>query len=339
LAVSALASDKRVGGGGRNRPPWNLLETSGMTLLYSNVEFQQHLTGAHPEHPQRLRAIDARLEHSAAAAGCVRPVWQPATLEQLERVHDPPYVKHLQQYAAAGGGRIEADTVLSERSYEVARLAAGAACDAVRRVAKGEDRTALCLSRPPGHHARPRDAMGFCLFNNVAVAAHSALAEHQLDRVLIVDWDVHHGNGTQETFWEDGRVGFFSIHRWPFYPGTGDEDETGSGRGLGCVVNVPVQFGTPRREFHERFERELTALAARVQPQLILISAGFDAHREDPIGSLGLEVEDFAHLTQTVLAIAREHAGGRVVSLLEGGYHPQRLAESVEVHLAELVGA
>ncbi len=308
-----------------------------MTLLYSSPEFQQHLTGSHPEHPQRLRAIDARLEHSGAAARCQRPAWPPASIEQLERVHEPPYVTHLQRYAAAGGGRIEADTVLSERSYEVARLAAGAACDAVRRVVAGEQSTALCLIRPPGHHARPHDAMGFCLFNNVAVAAHAALAEHQLDRVLIVDWDVHHGNGTQETYWEDGRVGFLSIHRWPFYPGTGDEDETGAGRGLGWIVNVPVQFGTPRREFHDRFERALIALAAKVQPQLVLISAGFDAHREDPIGSLGLEVEDFAHLTQTVLATAREHAGGRVVSLLEGGYHPQRLAESVEAHLAELL--
>jgi acetoin utilization deacetylase AcuC-like enzyme len=147
-----------------------------------------------------------------------------------------------------------ADTVVSERSYEVAALAAGAACDAVRRIVAGEESTALCVVRPPGHHARPHDAMGFCLFNSVANAAHAALAEYHLDRVLIVDWDVHHGNGTQETFWEDGRVGYLSIHRWPSYPGTGDADETGSGRGVGWIVNVPVAFGTPRREFHVRFE-------------------------------------------------------------------------------------
>jgi acetoin utilization deacetylase AcuC-like enzyme len=260
-------------------------------------------------------------------------------LAELERVHDPHYVEHLQRYAAAGGGQIEADTVLSERSYEVARLAAGAACDAVRRVVAGEDQTALCLVRPPGHHARPHDPMGFCLFNNVAVAARAALAEQQLDRVLVVDWDVHHGNGTQEMFWEDGRVGFLSIHRWPFYPGTGDADETGAGRGLGWIANEPVEFGTPRALFHDRFERALLSLAAKVRPQLVLISAGFDAHREDPVGSLGLEVEDFARLTQTVLAVAREHAGGRVVSLLEGGYNPARLAESVETHLTELLAA
>jgi acetoin utilization deacetylase AcuC-like enzyme len=179
--------------------------------------------------------------------------------------------------------------------------------------------------------------MGFCLFNNVAVAALAAIAEQQLDRVLIADWDVHHGNGTQETFWEDGRVGFFSIHRWPFYPGTGDSDETGGGQGLGWITNEPVEYGTPPAKFHERFERALTALAAKARPQLVLISAGFDAHRQDPIGSLDLEVEDFARLTRTVLGVAREYAGGRVVSILEGGYNPQRLAESVGVHLSELL--
>jgi acetoin utilization deacetylase AcuC-like enzyme len=281
--------------------------------------------------------IDEHLERCGLIVQCARSQWQPATIEQLERVHDPHYVEHIQGYAAAGGGRIEVDTVVSERSFEVARLAAGAGCDAVRRVITAEDTTALCLVRPPGHHARPHDAMGFCLFNSVAIAARAALAEHNLDRVLIVDWDVHHGNGTQEIFWEDGRVGFLSIHRWPFYPGTGDSDEIGSGRALGWISNIPVAFGTPRREFHDRFELALADLAAKVRPQLVLISAGFDAHREDPIGSLELETEDFGMLTKTVLAVAHEFAGGRTVSLLEGGYNPQRLAESVEVHLRALI--
>jgi len=308
-----------------------------MTLLYTNPLFQQHVTGAHPEHPRRLAAIEAHLKEIGLADRCTQPQWQFATLEQLARIHDPGYVEQIQKYAAAGGGRIEADTVISERSYDAAILAAGAACDAVRRVVGSEDQSALCLVRPPGHHARPHDAMGFCLFNSIAVAARCAVAEHQLDRVLIVDWDVHHGNGTQEMFWEDGRVGFFSIHRWPFYPGTGDSNETGGGRGLGWIANEPVKYGTPLTEFHARFERSLVALAAKVRPQLVLISAGFDAHRQDPIGSLDLEVVDFARLTQIVLAAAREHAGGRVVSVLEGGYNPQRLAESVGVHLNALL--
>jgi acetoin utilization deacetylase AcuC-like enzyme len=179
--------------------------------------------------------------------------------------------------------------------------------------------------------------MGFCVFNNVAIAARAAIHEHRLDRVLIVDWDVHHGNGTQETFWDDGQVGFVSIHRWPFYPGTGDADEIGSGRGLGWIANVPVQFGTSVPEFHARFERALIDLAAKVRPQLVVISAGFDAHRDDPIGSLELETEDFGRLTTTVLSIACQYAQGRVVSLLEGGYNPPRLAECVEIHLAELL--
>jgi acetoin utilization deacetylase AcuC-like enzyme len=308
-----------------------------VTLLYTDPTFRQHITGAHPEHPRRLVAIESRLQQAGLLEKCTLPSWSPATHEQLARLHDPQYVEHVERYAAAGGGRIETDTVTSERSYDVAILAAGAACDATSRVLRGDDRTALCLVRPPGHHARPRDAMGFCLFNSVAVAAKAAIAEHGLDRVLIVDWDVHHGNGTQEMFWEDGQVGFLSIHRWPFYPGTGDADETGAGRGLGWIANEPVQFGTSREIFHDRFERALSDLAAKVQPQLVLVSAGFDAHREDPIGSLELEVEDFARLTQTVQQIAREHADSRIVSVLEGGYNAGRLAESVEAHLGELL--
>ena len=308
-----------------------------MTLLYASPEFQQHLTGSLPEHPQRLRAIDAQLARSGLLPRCQQPAWQPATSAELERVHDPHYVEHLQRYAAAGGGRIEAETVLSERSYEVARLAAGAACDAVRRVVRGEDQTALCLSRPPGHHARPHDAMGFCLFNNVAVAAHAALAEQQHDRVLVVDWDVHHGNGTQDEFYEDEQVGFLSIHRYPFYPGTGAADETGRGRGLGTTVNVPVKFGTPLARFFELFQAGLEKISSRIKPQLVLVSAGFDAHKDDPIGSLELETDDFIELTKRVAAVADEHAGGKMVCLLEGGYNLEKLADSVAVHLRTLL--
>ncbi len=308
-----------------------------MTLLYTNPTFLEHVTGAHPDHPRRLIAITDLLEEQKLRQRCQLPNWKPASLEQLSRLHSPEYVNRVKEYAAAGGGRLEADTVVSDHSFDVAQLAAGAACDAVRSVLVGEDKTALCLTRPPGHHARPRDAMGFCLFNNVAIATRSALAEHRLDRVLVVDWDVHHGNGTQEMFWEDGRVGFLSIHRSPFYPGTGAADETGSGQGLGCIANIPITFGTSRQEYHQRFERALADLAKKVKPQLVLISAGFDAHRQDPIGSLDLEIEDFTRLTQTVLATAREYANGRVVSILEGGYNPQRLAESIEIHLTELL--
>ncbi len=164
-------------------------------------------------------------------------------------MHEPGYISQLQEFAARGGGRIEADTVVSSASFDVAALAAGSVADAVDHVLQGPDKTALCLVRPPGHHALVDSAMGFCLFNSIAIGARVATDEHQLGRVLIVDWDVHHGNGTQDAFWADPRVGFFSIHRWPFYPGTGDADETGTGAGLGTTVNLPVQFGTPRAEY------------------------------------------------------------------------------------------
>jgi acetoin utilization deacetylase AcuC-like enzyme len=180
--------------------------------------------------------------------------------------------------------------------------------------------------------------MGFCLFNNVALAAETARRQFGLERLLIVDWDVHHGNGTQDIFYADDGVFFLSIHRYPFYPGTGSADETGTGRGLGYTLNIPVRFGTPRQEYHRLFLQGLERAASISRPELVLISAGFDAHREDPIGSLGLEVEDFAELTRWVQEVAEVHAQGRVVSCLEGGYHLDRLAECVEVHLRQLAG-
>ena len=196
--------------------------------------FSRHHTGPHhPERPERLRQVVRQLERTGLIGEFARPVWQPIDTPRLALVHAPDYVARVAQFASTGGGLIESDTVMSAASYDVARLAAGAAVDAVQRVVQGEDAQAICLVRPPGHHALARDAMGFCLFNNIALAARVATDELGLDRVLIVDWDVHHGNGTQDAFWTDPRVGFLSIHRWPFYPGTGDFDETGSGPGPG----------------------------------------------------------------------------------------------------------
>lgn len=306
-----------------------------MTLLYYHTDFLDHDTGHHPECAQRLRAVMGHLETTGLVEQTERPDWQSATREQLLRVHDAQHLAKLEQYAEQGGGRADADTVVSSTSVGVARLAAGAVCDAVDRVVTGPQRQALCLVRPPGHHALPDRAMGFCLFNNVAVAAKQALASG-LERILIVDWDVHHGNGTQAMFYDDPRVGFFSAHRWPFYPGTGDSDETGTGAGLGTTRNVPVSFGTSRADYESLFRRELEDFAARIKPELVLVSAGFDSHREDPIGSLGLESEDFAWLTELVCDIADSSAGGRLVSTLEGGYNPPVLAECVAVHLGGL---
>jgi acetoin utilization deacetylase AcuC-like enzyme len=308
-----------------------------MTLFYYDPIFQEHWTGDHPENPQRLTSVIRHLQWTGMDVCCRRPSWQPVSAQRLGRVHHPEYARHVQRFCETYVGRIEEDTMVGHRSYDVALHAAGAVCDAVERVIIGEDHRALCLVRPPGHHALPDAAMGFCLFNHVAIAAAVALDEFGLDRVLVVDWDVHHGNGTQAMFWEDERVGFFSIHRWPFYPGTGHSQESGSGRGLGATVNIPVPLGTPRREYIDAFERSLTDLAARLQPQLVIVSAGFDAHREDPVGSLGLETEDFAVLTRIALRIADEYAGGRLVSVLEGGYDPATLADCIDAHLHELL--
>jgi acetoin utilization deacetylase AcuC-like enzyme len=308
-----------------------------MTLLYTDPRFLNHRTGEHPENPSRLEHIVRHLDASGLAALCQRPAWQAALPGEVAHVHEPAYIDEVVEFIRRGGGQIEADTVVGPGSLEAALLAAGAVRDAVSRVVGGEDKTALCLVRPPGHHARPASAMGFCLFNNVAIGARMAVDELQLDRVLVVDWDVHHGNGTQESFWRDEQIGFLSIHRWPFYPGTGDSDETGSGPGLGATLNLPVSFGTSQADYLARFTDELDRFADRIKPQLVLISAGFDSHRTDPIGSLGLEVEDFVTLTQAIQSVANQHAGGRIVSVLEGGYNPPVLAECVGVHLTELL--
>lgn len=308
-----------------------------MTLLYYNPAMLDHLTGTHPERPERLVQIMRQLDRTGLVERCERPSWQPATQRQLTLAHAPQYVGQIESYCAQGGGRIEEDTVCSPGSYLAACLAAGAVCHAVGQVLSGNQRQALCLVRPPGHHALSTSAMGFCLFNNVAIGARWASTQFNLDRVLVVDWDVHHGNGTQDAFWEDPRVGFLSIHRWPFYPGTGRADETGTGDALGTKLNLPIQFGTSRTAYFDAFQTGLEHLAAKIQPQLVLISAGFDAHRDDPVGSLGLEIEDFGRLTDIVLDVAQTYSGGKVVSVLEGGYNTGILAGCVELHLETLL--
>lgn len=310
-----------------------------MSVLYTDPCFLDHDTGSHPECAERLRSVTAHLREIGLATRCELPNVVPVDPRHLSRVHAPKYAAQVREIATRGGGRIEADTIVSERSYDVALRAAGAACDAVERVVRGAASRALCLVRPPGHHSLSKSAMGFCLFNNVAIAARMAIAKLELDRVLIVDWDVHHGNGTQDTFWEDEQVGFLSVHRFPFYPGTGDSDETGSGPGLGTTLNLPITFGISRRDYMQQFTNQLLHFADKLKPQLVIISAGFDSHRLDPIGSLGLEVEDFGTLTKALIDVANDHAEGRLVSVLEGGYNVDVLPPCVAEHLTELLKA
>jgi acetoin utilization deacetylase AcuC-like enzyme len=312
-----------------------------MTILYTDPLFLKHDTGNHPENAGRLRAVTARLMKAGLDKMCRAGEYQPLAEEVVRSVHDAKHVQAAKQVAEHGGGRLDADTVVSKDSYAVALAAAGACVAAVDAVVKGTDRNALCLVRPPGHHATPTKSMGFCLFNNVALAARHARKAHEITKVLIVDFDVHHGNGTQDIFYEDPDVTFLSIHRYGmgFYPGTGAADETGRGKGLGHTHNVPVRFGTGRKDYHGAFAKALEKAADQIKPELVLVSAGFDAHARDPIGSLGLEVEDFTVLTKLVLDVARTHAKGRLVSCLEGGYNLDVLADSVKTHLEELLAA
>ncbi|MCG8449235.1 MAG: histone deacetylase [Pirellulales bacterium] len=306
-----------------------------MTLLYQDPRFLLHDTGPHPECAERLRRVTEHLESTGLTNSCTCPAWQPVTDTLLRRVHQQQLLALLENLVSQGGGKADADTVVSSHSVDVAKLAAGAASDAVQQVLAGAAKRALCLVRPPGHHALANRAMGFCLFNNIAVAAQAAL-DAGVERILIVDWDVHHGNGTQAIFYNDPRVGYFSAHRWPFYPGTGSSEESGTNDGLGATRNLPVAFGTPRDVYQAEFVRALEDFAARIRPEFVLVSAGFDSHRADPIGALGLEVEDFRWLTSSVVEIANTYAQGRVVSTLEGGYNPPVLAECVATHLEVL---
>jgi acetoin utilization deacetylase AcuC-like enzyme len=312
------------------------LELAMSLTLFLDLLFEDHKTGRHPESPARLEAIRKRLTDERINQLGKRGTIRPATLEEVTRIHGRDYVAQLEKTAAMGGGRLDADTLMSAASFEVAMKAAGTAIAATDVVMKGDTKRALCLFRPPGHHALADEAMGFCLLNNVAIAAAHARAHHDLDRVLIVDWDIHHGNGTQDLFYSDGQVVFFSSHRFPFWPGSGAKDETGAGNGLGATFNLPVTYGTKPEDFRKAFEARLMQAVRRARPQLILVSAGFDAHREDPIGDLGLGNEDFEFLTRLVCDVADSECGGRLVSVLEGGYNVDRLAECVEIHAEQL---
>jgi acetoin utilization deacetylase AcuC-like enzyme len=310
-----------------------------MTLLFADPLFQRHDTGRHPERAARLVVIQNRLENAGLVARCKRGTYAPLSADDVLELHMPEVVANARQLAESGGGWLEADTLVCPESYQVALAASGACAAGADQVMRGVDRTALCLVRPPGHHATLHKSMGFCLFNNVALAAHHARKTFDLDRILIVDWDVHHGNGTQDIFWTDSTVFFISIHRFGhgFYPGTGNDDESGAGPGLGYTANLPVPFGIARRDYRTIFRNGVEKAADKIKPNLVILSAGFDAHERDPIGSLGLEAEDFADMTRVLLSIAEVHAQGRLVSCLEGGYHLEALAECVQAHLDELV--
>lgn len=307
-----------------------------MTIIFSDPIFQKHETGAHPECPERLASIATMLESAPEFQACRQGVVTKPDMNWLENVHAARQILAAERISAAGGGNLDPDTILSARSYEIALKACGTSCAAIDAVVKDPAENALCLIRPPGHHATATKSMGFCIFNNIAVAAQYALTSHQVNRILIIDWDVHHGNGTQDIFYESDQVMFYSIHRFPFYPGTGHKTDTGTGKGLGYTRNTPIEFGTLRQQFLDSFAKGIHQAAAKIKPELILISAGFDAHHLDPVGSLGLHSNDYLTMTNLVKQVAGTYAKGRIASFLEGGYNLPALAESVHFHLRGL---
>lgn len=306
-----------------------------MTGIYFNELFLQHDTGfGHPERPDRLRAILELLSQNGMAETRTVQIEAPAAdIEAIARVHERHHIEKIRESCLSALQHLDGDTVVSERSYEAALLAAGAGIAAADAVMAGELSNAFCAVRPPGHHAEVDRAMGFCLFNNIAIVAQHLKARHGVERIFILDWDVHHGNGTQQAFYQDPQVFFMSLHQWPLYPGTGSPHETGAGKGASFTQNVTFAPHTDAEEYVETFRRAVDEVFRTFKPEFTLISAGFDAHLDDPLAQLMLSEEDFAELTRFVAERAATYSSGRMVSMLEGGYHLQALARSVQSHI------
>jgi len=313
-------------------------DASRLALVYDDVYLAHETGDGFPERPARLEAIVRRLKDQGWWDRVARLAPEAASERWIGEVHHPAYIERARESCERGAGHLDSpDVPVSRESFRAATYAAGAGSTAADALAEGRFQTALCLVRPPGHHAMPDRAMGFCLFNNIAIAARRLQRQHGFERILIVDWDVHHGNGTEAAFYEDPAVLFFSAHQHPFYPGTGSADRTGEGDGEGFNINAPLPAGSDIRAYREAFEQRLEPAARRFKPQIVLLSAGFDAHRDDPLANMNLTAQDFGEFTRTVRGIAETHAEGRVLSFLEGGYDLAALAESLETHARHLL--
>ncbi|MEJ2149581.1 MAG: histone deacetylase [Chloroflexota bacterium] len=300
------------------------------TAYVTHQDYRLHTLDGHPEHAGRIEAIWALLEEKAVLGELLHVDPAPASVEQLSRVHTARYIDLIERAAQEGGGMLDADTYLLPVSYDVACLSAGGALAAVDAVLGGQADNALAVVRPPGHHATPNRGMGFCLFNNIALAArHAQAAYEEVERVLIVDYDVHHGNGTQDAFYQDKSVLYVSTHQYPYYPGSGALGDIGSGPGRGATINMPLRAGTGNEGFELLYERVLWPAARRFRPDLILVSAGFDAHWADPLAMLQLDLRGYAHLTRELIGMAGELCAGRAIFVLEGGYDLEVLSHGV----------
>jgi len=308
------------------------------TGIVKDDRYMEHVMDpGHPESPERLRVIYKMLEEPEMKSlfEWVKP--RPATREELEMIHAPAYIDLVASTAGQSCYRLDMDTSTCAKSYEAALWAAGGLLELIKAVMEGKLNNGFALVRPPGHHAERDRAMGFCLFNNVAIGAQYALRNYSLQRVLIVDWDVHHGNGTQNSFYEDPKALYFSTHRYGFfYPGTGAATETGQGKGVGFNVNVPLSTGASDAEYGIIFEKILKPIALEYQPQLILVSAGFDIHYDDPLGGMEVTEKGFSRMTQILMEIAETTAQGKLAITLEGGYDVSGQSRSVKAVLKEL---
>ena len=307
--------------------------------LLADPVCREHDTGrGHPESPRRFDAVVEALDTAGLREKMLALDPREITRDDLLLAHTAEYVALAEHEIRSGSEQLSTgDTTVSRHSWEAALAAAGSALAAVDAVVAGKVARAFCAVRPPGHHASADHGMGFCIFNNIALAARHAQRRHGIGRVLIVDWDVHHGNGTQDIFYEDGSVFFFSTHQSPWYPGTGCADETGSGAGQGTTLNCPLPAFSGRKEIFACFEEKLLPAMEKFRPEFVLISAGFDSRAEDPLGHFLLADEDFADLTRLVAGVAERHAGGRIVSLLEGGYNLRGLASAATAHVQALI--
>ncbi|MBI3783196.1 MAG: histone deacetylase [Deltaproteobacteria bacterium] len=307
------------------------------TGIVIDPRYQEHETGVgHPERPERIGVLLSALEESMEGLSAIPP--REASGEEIALVHDGAYVADVEATAHKQRFAFDPDTPTSPRSYDTARLAAGGFLALLDAIVAGEVDNGFAFVRPPGHHAERHRAMGFCLFNNAAIGAEYLRRRYGIERVLIVDWDLHHGNGTQHMFEDDPGVLYVSTHQYPYYPGTGALDESGCGSGEGYTVNVPLPAGCADAEYRDAFRRVIEPIAHLYEPQFVLISAGFDAHARDPLGGMNLSASAFGAMARSLLAVAAAHASGRCAAILEGGYDLQAICASSSQVLAELSG-
>lgn len=306
------------------------------TGYISDPFYLKHKNEPHPENPGRLNAIQKNIESSKYYNNLTLIQPRKATVEDIAKVHGTGYIRSVEDSCRNGVRNLDADTVISSDSYQAALLSAGAGLEALDKILEGTVGNAFCAVRPPGHHAEQNKAMGFCLFNNVGVIARYAQDVKNIQKIFIFDWDVHHGNGTQHSFYKDSSIYYSSIHQYPFYPGTGGVDETGTGDGLGSNLNLPMQAYSCDADYINAIEHKLIPVIQKFNPDLIIISAGFDAHENDPLAQINLSTDCYGKMTQKLMEIANDVCNGRILSMLEGGYDYSALADSVQLHVETL---